>query len=296
MTTTTGNAKVDEVTKLRITGNIVPPIWFQTILTASGKPYLLAILILAEIVYWYRAGEKRSETENKTTYYKKFKADLLQLSYSKIEEKFGCTHKQAQAALVALERLGVIKREFRTIYTDGGFKLGNVMYIDMNPSVLEELTYPGTLDTQEDTPMEKNNHRSIPSPAEVNPNSSIDMDAHVQTNTETTTETSTETSTTAVVAQLKKFGLSNHAIDNLIQEANNDISKVYEALDILKTRKNKIKNVPGWLRSAIRDDYQLFAYNNPSQSHSQHFELERQYDFDDLEKKICEGRFHPNNN
>ena len=54
------------------------------------------------------------------------------MSYCKIEEKFGCTHKQAQAALVALKRLGVIGRVFRTIYTEGGLKLGNVMFIDID--------------------------------------------------------------------------------------------------------------------------------------------------------------------
>ncbi len=100
---TSGNAKVDAISKLRITGNIVPQSWFQTILTASGKPYLLAIFILAELVYWYRAAEKRSERENKTTYIKKFKADLLQMSYCKIEEKFGCTHKQAQVYIYLYE-------------------------------------------------------------------------------------------------------------------------------------------------------------------------------------------------
>lgn len=48
---TTGNSIVDEMAKIRITGNIVNPNWFKTILYENGKPNLNAIVILADIVY-----------------------------------------------------------------------------------------------------------------------------------------------------------------------------------------------------------------------------------------------------
>ena len=56
---TSGNQIVDAMGSLNITGNIIPTIWYRTILRENGKPYLLAIAILADIVYWYRPVEVR---------------------------------------------------------------------------------------------------------------------------------------------------------------------------------------------------------------------------------------------
>ena len=58
---TTGNSIVDEMAKIRITGNIVNPNWFKTILYENGKPNLNAIVILADIVYWHRPTEISDE-------------------------------------------------------------------------------------------------------------------------------------------------------------------------------------------------------------------------------------------
>lgn len=57
----TGNAIVDENAKLDITGNIIPQAWYQTITRDNGKPNLTAIIILADIVYWYKPTEIRDE-------------------------------------------------------------------------------------------------------------------------------------------------------------------------------------------------------------------------------------------
>ena len=45
----TGNVIVDEYAKLSITGNIIPQMWYRTIVRDSGKPNLTAIVILADI-------------------------------------------------------------------------------------------------------------------------------------------------------------------------------------------------------------------------------------------------------
>lgn len=50
----TGNEIVDENAKLNISGNIIPQVWYRTIIRESGKPNLTAIIILADIVYWYK--------------------------------------------------------------------------------------------------------------------------------------------------------------------------------------------------------------------------------------------------
>ena len=75
----TGNEIVDENAKLNISGNIIPQVWYRTIIRESGKPNLTAIIILADIVYWYKPTEIRDEgTGQVIGVRKKFKSDLLQ--------------------------------------------------------------------------------------------------------------------------------------------------------------------------------------------------------------------------
>ena len=75
----TGNDTVDRLSRIRLTGNVIPPAWYRTILRDTGKPYLIAIVILSDIVYWYRAAEVRDEGSGQLLgYRKRFKADLLQ--------------------------------------------------------------------------------------------------------------------------------------------------------------------------------------------------------------------------
>ena len=46
---TSGNAIVDAMGSVNITGNVIPAVWYRTITKENGKPYLLAIVILADI-------------------------------------------------------------------------------------------------------------------------------------------------------------------------------------------------------------------------------------------------------
>lgn len=67
---------------INITGNIIPQIWYSKITRENGKPYLLAITLLADIVYWYRPSEQRDEQTGKVIgWRKRFKGDLLQKTY-----------------------------------------------------------------------------------------------------------------------------------------------------------------------------------------------------------------------
>jgi len=149
-----------EVKKLNISGNVVPIKWFKTIRRESkdgiiGKPYLLAINILSDIVYWYRPKEVRDElTGDFIRYEKRFKADMLQRSYKQISELFGCSNREAIDAIIRLEKIGVIKRHFRTIRNDE-FVANNVLFIELIPSVLENLTYL-------DTPSEAISGKNLP--------------------------------------------------------------------------------------------------------------------------------------
>ena len=60
----TGNRIVDEVGRINISGNIIPMVWFQAIRYPNGKPNVNAIIILADIVYWYRPTEIRDDARS----------------------------------------------------------------------------------------------------------------------------------------------------------------------------------------------------------------------------------------
>ncbi|HHX67840.1 MAG: hypothetical protein WAO56_07430 [Miniphocaeibacter sp.] len=49
-----GNDTVDEIGKLNFIGDIVPHTWYKTILRENNKTYLNTIIILVDIVHWYR--------------------------------------------------------------------------------------------------------------------------------------------------------------------------------------------------------------------------------------------------
>jgi hypothetical protein len=143
VTFSTGNPTVDAVGQLRLEGNIIPHAWYHTIKYPNGKPNLVAINILADIVYFYRPKINRDEESNTITAKKKFKEDVLQRSYDQLAEYFGITKRQATDNVIFLEKLGVIKRDFRTIISASGVKSSNVLFIKLLPKGLFKLTYPG---------------------------------------------------------------------------------------------------------------------------------------------------------
>ena len=143
----TGIVSVDKLYGLPITGNIVPSVWCHEIIGENGKPNMNAVMILAEIVYWYRPKVENTEgVQNDIQLQKKFKADLLQLSYRKIMNKFNLSKDQCKRALDLLENMGLIKRHYRMITADDGTKFNNVMYIELIAEKIIELTCDETHD------------------------------------------------------------------------------------------------------------------------------------------------------
>ncbi|WP_050632369.1 hypothetical protein [Bacillus andreraoultii] len=55
----TGYLIVDEMSHLTLSGNVIPNAWYQKIILPNGKAHLTAILILSDIVYWYRPTIER---------------------------------------------------------------------------------------------------------------------------------------------------------------------------------------------------------------------------------------------
>lgn len=135
----TGVKSVDDLYGVDFTGNLVPTPWFQHIVGSSGKPSMNAALILSEIVYWYRPISAIDSVGN-VRLSKKFKADLLQLSYSRFESKFNLSRDQCKRAFDLLENLGLVKRHFKNVTLEDGRKMNNVMYIELFSEKVIEIT------------------------------------------------------------------------------------------------------------------------------------------------------------
>ena len=138
----TGNAAVDAIATMAVTGNVIPATWYKTITTSTGKADLVAINILSDVLYWYRPREVRDEyTGDVIAYQKRFASDYLQRNYEQLSEHFGISKRQAKDAVVRLEELGAVKRIFRNVECGAGM-MGNVMFIAIDPKRIAELTYP----------------------------------------------------------------------------------------------------------------------------------------------------------
>lgn len=262
----TQNAIVNEVGKMNFSGNVIPEAWYKTIVSSSGRVNLLAVNLLAEIVYWYRPMEIRDEMTGDVTWKKKFADDdYLQRNYSKICEKYNVSTKQAREALIVLETLGVVKRHFRTIETEMG-KCPNVMYIELIPDALYKLTYP--------EPKDENEKTSSPSDEEVFTKKETCPSPEVRTNTENTTETTTNITTTALARDVvdqaveifAPLSLSKQEICAIVKASGYDIDRCIAAKSVYDAQRNPISNVTGWLIAAVGKKYALSSRIPPAKN------------------------------
>ncbi len=148
----TGNEIVDQVGEMNIVGDMVPLVWLSKICDENGKSNLLAILLLANIVFWYRPRQVRDEMSGALIRWeKRFADDLLQNNYADLATTFRQNKKAIQRALKLLEDIGVIQRHFRTVKMEKKPDLQNVMYIELKPDILREITFPeDTSDSEDD--------------------------------------------------------------------------------------------------------------------------------------------------
>lgn len=300
----TGNKTVDQVGKINFIGNVIPHTWYKTILRENGKPNVNAIIILSDIVYWYRPKEVRDEYSGQLIgFEKKFKADALQRSYEQIAEMFGMTKRQASDAVIDLEKLGVIRRDFR-LYDIYGNKLGTVLYILLNVDRLYELTFP---DGNEDgISPSQNNVRGVTlkrdGGSEIMQGDfhydvdgvTLQRDPYTKNKQKNSTKITSDISTTteddiqSVVERAKQIffdtSVPERDIPAIVKAADYDIAKVIKAKELFLTQTSKINNVTGWIISAIENDYEVkskpkkTAFNNISQ--------QREYDFQELERRL----------
>ena len=130
-----------KLVEFHLSGNIIPPLWYKKITFENGKPQLLAINILADIVYWYRPIELRDEhTGQIIERRKRFKADLLQRNYDQLCDYFGCTKRQAQDSLQLLEKMGLIKRVVRVVKIEAG-TIPSCLFIKLNVDKVKNISF-----------------------------------------------------------------------------------------------------------------------------------------------------------
>lgn len=133
------NNTLEQTRQLNLTGNIIPHTWYTKITFKNGTPDLLGIVLLADILYWYRLVEIKDEKTGKLMgYKKKFKADMLQRSLGDFSKQFGYNKRQISEALKRLEDAGLIIKKLRTIETAMGV-INNVLFVAPVPSTIAML-------------------------------------------------------------------------------------------------------------------------------------------------------------
>jgi len=241
---------VKAIGEMSFTGNIIPHAWFSTIRRENDKPDLAAIVILSDIVYWYRPAEIRDEATGAILRYeRKFHADKLQRSYRQLAEMFGISKRQAADACKRLRDLGIITLELRTIKLKTGLCLSNVLFIEPILDGLYAVTFPSQEVLQKTgTPVTEDGKTTLQK-------TGTPVTEDGETYTETTTQNTTETTTTPIAVENLKTLLSLGCAENdkVSEIANLEgltpsiILGVYER----GKRNRRVKNLCGWLISEL---------------------------------------------
>lgn len=142
---------VATITQLHFEGNVIPHSWFQEIRKPrkmrgkdqhTSDPDILGILIIADIIYWYRATTTIDEKTSRVTGHRqKFRGDMLQKSYWSYAEQFGVSKWIIKQAIDRLDG-HLLRRVIKPVVrTEEGEILSNVMYLEPIPGRIREITY-----------------------------------------------------------------------------------------------------------------------------------------------------------
>jgi len=245
--------------RVAFSGNIIPHSWYQKLKFTSGKANLPAIVILAEICYWYRPVEVRDETTGELVKLeKKFYSDKLQRKYESFES-LGLTKKQAYDACHFLQEAGLINLETRTITTKTGVKIPNVLFIGVNPREISNLNQPL-----------KEGETALPTSNEPLPTSNVPLptsnDALPTSNTcteSTVLESTSETSTSFAVAIAPQTGLVKLPSLPLINSKDDVVAALLE-LEVAATQAEDIakSSYPTKSKDLIPEEGDLFKVFN----------------------------------
>ena len=217
---------------------------------------------------------------------------------STLSDKFGLSKDQARAALDFLEvDIQVIKRHYRTIDSRTG-KLSNVMYIDLIPDVLMNLTYPDSVDgvnipesteIYSTTYLEKSEEVLENSPPPIGENSNTYTENTPKNTEENNTKTTTtETACAVVYSESALFwcreaypDFSDEALISFLNAANGSVPKDIDSCSVYKKQKDKIKHPESWIIACIKGNYYENKSNKPTKKTDHGFKG-RDYDWDKL--------------
>lgn len=142
-----GSPIVDEIYQINFEGNITPHSWYQHSLlrTEGGKPNLVAITLLADLVYWYRPVIIKDEATNRIiALRRKFRYHRVFKDYQQWGNYFGFTKRQVQDAVAFLKRRGLIIVEIRPFTFDTGVTVGTVVFLEPILNALKAVTFDVT--------------------------------------------------------------------------------------------------------------------------------------------------------
>lgn len=133
---------VDAMGEIDFEGNTIPHTWYETLRLPNGKPDIIAITLLAEIVYWYRPVIERDEQSGGISRKrKKFKGDMFSRSYQAFADRFGFSRRQVERAIKRLKDRGLLHTEIRIV--DGPKRrMGNVLFLEPIPAAIRAITHP----------------------------------------------------------------------------------------------------------------------------------------------------------
>lgn len=192
MNTYIATPEVMAIGEIHLEGNVIPHAWYQNITLPNGRPDVESIILLSEIVYWYRPTYVRDEESGLVTQVnRKFKGDALQKSKKDLADQFGFTERKVKESLANLEKLGLITRDYRTVETLKGIKASNILYIKVHPEKIKEASFQKC-------------HSYGKNPPHLCPNSAIGKAENGRTYTYTTTKISPENITPPIPPQIQE--------------------------------------------------------------------------------------------
>lgn len=230
----TRNSIVNQISEINFQGNITPKIWYKNLVNEKGKPNLKAITILSEVVYWYRASEKRTERNGSIKYAVKFHSDKLQLSYQRLDDDFGFTKEESRAAIEFLEERKLVSREFRTVKFKTGIQ-NNVMFLEPNPIRIKEITFTELPSSENSNEPSRNFITGLVG------NNQLPSSENSNDNTKITTKNSTQITTNKIREEItfpspNKLELFFEHHNECLIESNGTREPDIMSLDILATK------------------------------------------------------------
>jgi len=163
---------VDAIGKIKRVGNRIDDCWYEHLKLplrrgeTEPKTDSVSVILLGDIFTWYEPTIKYDETTSEIiSIKKKFSDNMLQKQYELWGRKFGYTKNQVKCAVDRLVNAGILKREFRNLTSKNGLKLNNIMYIELVPEKISEITNNHSVPATKDMALQS--HTSLTAVEEV---------------------------------------------------------------------------------------------------------------------------------